>query len=154
MNYNNINDNSNSSNNGKSKHDLTFLDLPNINYLFNDLFVINRCEDIKKIYFSNEYVGVFIFPHHLNAYVMLKQEDPDLAILYLEDLLAYGMTGCHITNNLIVRALLENTEPLMKQQYNKLAEYYDAKHKCDHHNSPEDEENPYHNHPEELYGWW
>lgn len=60
-----------------------------------------------------------IYPCHLKAYIILKMEDPDLALLFLEDLLATGITGEHITDDLIVRALLENCEPVLERQFMK-----------------------------------
>ena len=51
-------------------------------------------------------------------------KNPELAFLYLEDLLAYGITGCHITCNLIVRALIENSEPDLDRQFKKRLKSY------------------------------
>lgn len=97
----------NKNNNNEFNDNLGFEELPYMSCLLDDLFIVNRCEDITKVHFSNDYLGFLICPCHLNAYVMLKAEDPKLAVLYLENLLAYGMTGHHITSNYIVRALIK-----------------------------------------------
>lgn len=68
-----------------------------------------------------------IYPSHLKAYIMLKMKSPELALLYLEDLVAYGITGYHITCNLIVRALIENSEPDLDRQFKKRLKSYISK---------------------------
>lgn len=129
-----------------------FAQLPGISILLDDLYIVNRCEDITRLHFSDDFLGFLICPCHLNAYIMLKAEDPKLAILYLEDLLAYGMTRCHITSNYIVRALIENSEPVLDNQYALFMEYYKAKSKRDQ-NKPEDEKYSYLKNPNNPIEW-
>lgn len=124
-------------------YDTGFEGLPNMSDLFDALFLVNRCEDIKKVNLSHDLLGFLICPCHLNSYIMLKIEKPDLAILYLEDLLIYGMTGCHITNNFYVRALIENSEPILRNQQALFRQYYEARCKRDSDNGTEDKKNPY-----------
>lgn len=114
--------------------------LPLMETTFNDILLGEpKEEDISKMEIPDRGRGFMFFPSHLKSYVLLKEADPDLAILFLEDLIAYGVTGNHITNNPIIRGFMENITPVLDNQYIKyLEDRARDKRKLDYHNHPED----------------
>ncbi len=95
--------------------------------------------DITELRIPAQSRGFVLYPSHLKSYVMLKREDSNLAMLFIEDLMSYGITGSHITQNMVVRALMENIAPVLDNQYAKYVEYCARdKHKFDYYNHPED----------------
>lgn len=114
-------------------------ELPLIDTMLSDILASEPKEDIRKIEISDRCRGFVFFPSHLKSYVLLKKADADLALLFLEDLIAYGITGSHISNNPIIRGLMENITPVLDNQYTKYLEYCARdKHKFDYYNHPED----------------
>lgn len=115
-------------------------ELPLVDTMLSDILVSEpKDEDIRKVEIPDRGRGFVFFPSHLKSYVLLKEADPDLAILFLEDLIAYGVTESHISNNPVIRALMENITPVLDNQYVKFLEYRARdKHKFDYYNHPED----------------
>ncbi len=115
-------------------------ELPLIGTMLSDILVNeSKEEDICKVEIPDRGRGFVFFPSHLKSYVLLKEADADLALLFLEDLIAYGITGSHISNNPIIRGLMENITPVLDNQYAKYLEYCARdKHKFDYYNHPED----------------
>ncbi len=115
-------------------------ELPLIDTMLSDILVGEpKGEDIRKVEIPNRGRGFVFFPSHLKTYVLLKETDPNLAILFLEDLISYGITEIHITSNPVIRALMENITPVLDNQYAKYLEYCARdKHKFDYYNHPED----------------
>lgn len=114
-------------------------ELPLIETTLRDVLGEPEEEDIRKIKIPDHGRGFVFFPSHLKTYVLLKESDTDLAILFLEDLISYGVTQSHITNNPIIRGLMENITPVLDNQYIKYIEYCARdKHKFDYYNHPED----------------
>ncbi len=115
-------------------------ELPLVDTMLNDILVSEpKDEDIRKVEIPDRGRGFVFFPSHLKTYVLLKETDPNLAILFLEDLISYGIAVCHITRNPIIRGLMENITPVLDNQYAKYLEYCARdKHKFDYYNHPED----------------
>lgn len=101
----------------------------------------DKDEDITKIKIPEHGRGFVFYPSHFKTYALLKSTSPALAVLFIEDLMTYGVTGNHITNEPTVRALMENIAPVLDRQYAKYLEYCAR----DKHNLE------YYNHPEERY---
>ena len=96
-------------------------------------------EDICKIKIPDYGRGFVFYPSHLKTYIMLKGTDPQLATLFIEELLNYGITGEHISKNPIVRALMENIAPVIDSQYAKYLENCARdRHHLEYYNHPED----------------
>ena len=114
--------------------------LPIIETTLNDILSYElKDEDICKIEIPDRGRGFVFYPSHLRSYALLKAADPDLAILFLEDLISYGITENHITNNPIIRGMMENITPVIDKQYVKYLEYCARdKHKFDYYDHPED----------------
>lgn len=119
-------------------NDLT--ELPMINLTLQDILIGEpKEEDIRKVEIPDRGRGFVLYPSHLKTYAILKGEDSDLATLFLEDLMSYGITGCHLSSHPIVRALMENIVPVLDNQYAKYLEYCARdKHRFDYYNHPED----------------
>ncbi len=115
-------------------------ELPLVDTMLNDILVSEpKDEDIRKVEVPDRGRGFVFFPSHLKTYVLLKETNPNLAILFLEDLISYGTTEIHITSNPVIRALMENITPVLDNQYAKYLEYCARdKHKFDYYNHPED----------------
>ncbi len=115
-------------------------ELPLVDTMLNDILASEpKDEDIRKVEIPDRGRGFVFFPSHLKTYVLLKETDPNLAILFLEDLISYGIAVCHITRNPIIRGLMENITPVLDNQYAKYLEYCARdKHKFDYYNHPED----------------
>lgn len=115
-------------------------ELPLINSMLSDILVNEpKEEDICKIEIPDCGRGFVFFPSHLKSYVLLKEANANLALLFLEDLISYGIAGTHITSNPIIRGLMENITPVLDNQYAKYLEYCARdKHKFDYYNYPED----------------
>ena len=115
-------------------------ELPLVDTMLNDILASEpKDEDIRKVEIPDRGRGFVFFPSHLKTYVLLKETDPNLAVLFLEDLIGYGIAGCHITSNPIIRGLMENIAPVLDNQYAKYLEYCARdKHKFDYYNHPED----------------
>lgn len=115
-------------------------ELPLIDTMFRDILASEPKDgDIRKVEIPDRGRGFVFFPSHLKTYVLLKGADPNLAVLFLEDLMGYGIAGCHITSNPIIRGLMENITPVLDNQYAKYLEYCARdKHKFDYYNHPED----------------
>ncbi len=115
-------------------------ELPLVDTMLNDILATEpKDEDIRKVEIPDRGRGFVFFPSHLKTYVLLKETDPNLAILFLEDLISYGIAVCHITRNPIIRGLMENITPVLDNQYAKYLEYCARdKHKFDYYNHPED----------------
>ena len=118
----------------------SLIELPLIDNTLNDILLCEpKDEDIRKIEVPDRGRGFVFYPSHLKSYVLLKASDPDLAILFLEDLISYGITETHITLNPIIRGMMENIAPVIDKQYVKYLEYCARdKHKFDYYNHPED----------------
>lgn len=115
------------------------MELPLMRGTLDDILVEPKEEDISKVKIPSDGRGFVFFPSHLKTYVLLKVEDPALAVLFLEDLISYGTTGNHVTNNPIIRGLMENITPILDNQYGKYLLYCARdKHKFDYYNHPED----------------
>lgn len=115
-------------------------ELPLIDTMLSDILASEpKEEDIRKAEIPDRGRGFVFFPSHLKSYVLLKEADADLALLFLEDLIAYGITGSHISNNPIIRGLMENITPVLDNQYAKyLEDCAKDKHNLDYYNHPED----------------
>lgn len=105
-----------------------------------DLFA-DKDEDITKVKIADRGRGFVFYPSHFKTYALLKNTNPALAVLFIEDLITYGTTGKHTTSEPTVRALMETIAPVLDRQYAKYLEYCAR----DKHNLE------YYNHPEERY---
>ncbi len=115
-------------------------ELPMIDLMLRNILVEDtKDEDISKVQIPDNGRGFVFYPSHLKTYILLKDKDTKLAVLFLEDLISYGVSGKHITNDPVIRALMETISPILDNQYARYLEYCARdKHKFDYYNHPED----------------